>query len=135
MKLRHGSVFVALAVVVLAVTGCPGQTLFPTCDDPAHPCAPYDPNYPEDAIADGNGSPNGRACRALRAAGCAEGFKDPRTAKTCYQRIESEGQLAKIPAECVAGSKTPDAVRACGTKDTIRFRCRMPAVGDGPDGG
>ncbi len=55
--------------------------------------------------------------------GCEEGWKDGRTGKTCYQRLESEGQLAKIPADCVAVAKSPDAVRACGTKDTVRFTC------------
>ncbi len=129
MQLRHGFFAVALAGSVLALVGCPPQTLFPTCDDPAHPCPPVDPNYPEDPVGDAPASPGGRACRALRAAGCAEGFKDSRTGKTCYQRLESEATIAKVPYACLGDAKTPEAVRACGTKDTLRYRCRMPTAG------
>lgn len=128
--------FVTALVTLAAVSllGCPGDSLFPRCDDPKNPCPPVDPNYPESA-ADGVGTPGGNACRALRSAGCAEGYRDVRTGRTCFERIEAEAQLAKVPYACLSSARTPDAVRSCGTKDTLRYRCRQPAAGEAPDAG
>lgn len=117
----------ALLIACIAVfVGCQLQEPIPF---------PIDPNYPEDDAVDGASSPGGRACRALRAWGCAEGYRDARTKRTCFQRITHEAELMKIPYECVAGARSADAVRGCGTKDTLRFRCRMPSVDDPADGG
>lgn len=117
----------SLAVVALALTGCPSQTFFPTCDDPAHPCPPVEPDYPETDV-DGVETQIGMACRSLRRAGCAEGYPDARTKRTCYQRVQSESAIVKVPAACLMTAQNADAVRACGTKDTLRFRCAAAKV-------
>lgn len=125
-----------VSVTAIALIGCPGDSLFPWCDDPKNPCPPVDPNYPE-SDADGLGSQGGRACRSLRASGCSEGYRDPRTGRTCFQRLESAAQIAKVPYQCLIDARTPDQVRSCGTKDTLRYRCRQPALTNEPtaDGG
>lgn len=94
------------------------------------PPAPIPSIYAEDELLDGLGTQGGTSCRALRAIGCAEGFRDARTKHTCFQRLEHEAQLVRVPYACVAAAKTADEVRRCGTKDTLRFRCAMPSVDD-----
>ena len=109
---------------------CPHQEIFPWCNDPANPCPPVSPDYPESAVDDGVGTLAGYACRSLRANGCAEGYRDVRTKRTCFQRLQTSASRVVIPYECVAGARSADAVRDCGTKATLRFRCRMPSVDD-----
>ncbi len=65
-----------------------------------------------------------KACHVLEDVTCPEGAADARTGKTCVERLTSESKLAKVPFDCVIGAKTRDAVRGCGSKDTIRFRCQ-----------
>jgi hypothetical protein len=65
-----------------------------------------------------------KACHVLEAVSCPEATPDPRTAKSCVQRLTSEAKIAKVPFDCVIGAKTKEDVRGCGTKDTLRFRCR-----------
>lgn len=127
--MRRGFI-ISIAVAALALLpACPHQESLPWCRD-ATACPPLDPHYSEDDVADGIGKPGGDACRSLRARGCAEGYVDGRTRRTCFQRLERESQLVRIPYECVAMAKSADDVRACGTKDTLRFRCRMPSISD-----
>ena len=127
MKMNMLSSWLALAAITLPA--CPRTTPEPPwCGDAANPCPLVDPNYPEDPSTDGVGSLEGRACRNLRRLGCSEGFRDPRTTHTCYERVRKEEQLLSAPNECVITAQTQDAVRACGTKDTLRFRCRSTSA-------
>lgn len=120
------SILFALFVPLLAlVGGCPAGDRPP----PIMPNGGGDSGSEasvERVDTDGAMTPAGQACRALRAAGCPEGGPDPRTSRTCYQRVASEAELAVVPYDCLIAAKTAAAVRACGTKDTIRFRCGAP---------
>jgi hypothetical protein len=116
-----------IALLSLAsLVACPAQPVTPV---PVP--APVDGGDPQDGGADTDGlsSPAGKACERLRAVGCPEGDPDPRTRKTCYQRLQSEAELTTIPYECVRNAKDAEAVRSCGTKATLRFRCRMADAG------
>lgn len=115
--------------LVMAAAGCPPpNSLFPKCDDAENPCPPVDPAYPEDPTLDGVSSQAGRACQALRASGCGEGYRDSRTGKTCFERLQNEATLVAVPYQCLIEAKNAEAIRACGTKDTLRYRCRPIAV-------
>jgi hypothetical protein len=113
--------------IAVALTAC-------THVAPPPPCADCQvdpvPGYTEDPVADGLGTLPGYACRSLRANGCAEGFRDVRTNRTCFQRLTSHAEIVTVPYECVASAKSEGAVRKCGTRETLRFRCRMPSVDD-----
>jgi hypothetical protein len=118
----------SIAIALLVLTGCAAR---PEPPQPVPiPPTPIPGTYVEDQLLDGLGTPAGTACRSLRAAHCAEGFRDGRTKHTCFQRLEHHAEIAIIPYRCIADAKTPDAIRACGTPQTLRFRCVMPSVDD-----
>lgn len=121
--------FFALVLVVVAVVGCPGQTLFPKCDDPAHPCPPVEPNYPT-SDRDGVGTPIGDACVQLRRLGCPEGFGNAKSNRTCFESYTDAAKLAAVPADCLRSSGTQGAARGCGNANSVRVRCIMPAAGE-----
>jgi len=113
-----------LVIAAIFLTACVHRA-----EPPVAPLViPVDPTYAEEPVVDGLGSPAGNACRNLRNLGCPEGFKDGRTGKTCYQRLEHEAELVKIPYACFASAKSRDAAQRCGTKDTLRVRCALPSV-------
>lgn len=113
---------------LLALPACPGDTVFPRCDDPAHPCPPVEPNYPV-SERDGLGTPIGNACAQLRRAGCPEGFRNVKTDRTCFETFTAASRLAAVPVDCIRSSSTQNEIRACGDSNSVRVRCELPAVG------
>lgn len=117
----------ALFVVsIVTLTACQGETLFPRCDDPAHPCPPVEPNYPA-TDRDGLGTPLGDACERLRRMGCPEGWPN-RKERTCFESYTAASKLAAVPAACIKASVTHRELRACGDDNSVRVRCELPAV-------
>ena len=110
-----------ILIVSLALVGCPGQTLFPKCDDPAHPCPPVDPNYPT-SERDGIGTSVGDACQVLRGMGCTEGQAN-RKGRTCFEVYSDAAKLAHVPSDCIKRATTVSQVRACGDFNSVRVRC------------
>lgn len=78
---------------------------------------------------DGMGTDLGEACHSLRLHGCYEGVARQGSTvrpdgQTCYERLLAlEAVGIPIPARCVADAASADAIRACGTAQTLRFRC------------
>lgn len=92
------------------------------CYDPKDPkVPPVDPGYPDEVVtvypedsAEAAASPCGRACAQLRELGCPEGAAST-TGVSCYRVCVHASQLKSLRPSCVAGAKSVDAVRACGT--------------------
>jgi len=117
--------FSCAAVVLL--TACPGEALFPKCDDPEKPCPNVEPTYPA-GDRDGLGTPIGRVCNQLRVAGCAEGFLNSRSKRTCWESYTAASKIADVPVACLLSATTQSEIRACGGPSDIRVRCIMPSV-------
>lgn len=114
-----------LALVLLPA--CEGETVFPRCDDPKHPCPPVEPNYPT-SERDGIGTPIGEACRQVRRVGCPEGFRNAKD-RTCFESYTAASALARVPVDCLRSSTTQNEIRACGDERSVRVRCVLPSVG------
>lgn len=84
------------------------------CCTPAVSPAPVD--------RDGRGTALGKACEHLRALGCPEGQPN-RRGRTCFETMTSAAKVAPVPDACLHDAPTQDAVRSCGTVDTVRVRC------------
>lgn len=76
---------------------------------------------------DGPGNPMGQACIRLREVGCPEGWPS-RSGRTCFETLTSAAELASVPSACLAGARSVDDVRACGSANTVRVRCIMPTA-------
>ncbi len=96
----------ALALVVVALVAC----------------RPIPPKPTPPADRDGLGTPIGVACVQLRALGCPEGTPT-KLGRTCFEHLTALAELAEVPTACVAGASSREAVRACGSSTTTRFRC------------
>jgi len=84
------------------------------CWPPVAPVAPVD--------HDGLGTELGDACATLRLLRCPEG--EPLvTGQTCYEHLSSVSERVQIPATCVRDAGSLEAVRICGDKSMLRFRC------------
>jgi hypothetical protein len=122
--MKHATL-VVLALVSLVA--CDGDTIFPRCDDPKHPCPPVEPDYPA-SDRDGLGTPIGDACDRLRRMGCPEGFRSGKD-RTCFESYTAASRLASVPSACIRSSVTQGEVRACGDARSVRVRCVLPSVG------
>ncbi len=83
--------------------------------------APQTPPPPIDR--DGHGTELGSVCERLRAAGCIEGSRLT-TGASCYEHLKSIDFVA-IPTACLLAPETTtaEAVRKCGDRTELRFRC------------
>lgn len=116
-----------MVLALVSLTACEGDTVFPRCDDPKHPCPPIEPHYPA-SNRDGLGTPLGDACERLRRMGCPEGWPNKRE-RTCFESYTDASRLAAVPATCIKSSVTQAEVRACGDDRSVRVRCVLPSVG------
>ncbi len=86
-------------------------------------CRPAPPPVEPSPVArDGLGTTLGAACVRLRDLGCPEGGPT-KQGRTCFEHLSGLAELVDVPAACVAGASSRDAVRACGSSATTRFRC------------
>ncbi len=90
---------------VVALVGCPNQTVFPKCDDPTMPCPPVDPHYP--ASAEG-------ACLRLAELGCSES-RVTTAGITCPMAFRKMEQVTDPHYACVVRAHDTVGVRACGS--------------------
>jgi len=109
------------------LTACPGEALFPKCDDPEKPCPNVEPTYPS-GDRDGLDTPIGRLCNQLRVAGCGEGFLSSRSKRTCFESYTAASKFANVPVNCILAATTQSEIRACGGPSDIRVRCIMPSA-------
>jgi hypothetical protein len=102
-----------------------------TTPAPFSPDGPSPPTYvdiptPAPAYAgdggDGLGTLVGDACARLRELGCPEGAPMA-VGRTCYEHLVTLSAVATVPAACLRDSTSVAAIRACGTSNTVRFRC------------
>jgi len=105
--MRHFAFAVAF---VVALVGCPNQTIFPKCDDPKNPCPPVDPDYP--ASAEG-------ACLHLAELGCSES-RVTSAGVTCPMAFRKMEQFTDPHYACVIRARDAAEARACGSVRCIQ---------------
>lgn len=100
--------FFASTAVALSLAGCPKQSLFPTCEDPNHPCAPVEPDWLD------SGATAEQACATLERLHCPEAHPT-KTGASCAEVLGHAAVLVDMQLGCIANAKDSESVRLCGT--------------------